>query len=341
MLNVLEKLKEAKLVNSRKHPTAPLTIWNYTKTAQFSRAWDDVTRAARGLILREDGTIHGRGFLKFFNYGEENIPLPTCRFKILDKVDGSMAILHFVNGEPEIATRGSFDGGQALRGTEIFRRKYKGYKPPEGTTAVFELVYKENRIVCNYGDTEDLFHLGLVDNATGLVRFDLDENWPGPKVKEFPPMPLDELSKQVRPNAEGFVIRYENGYQLKVKLADYLRLHKVMFGTSTRSIWEALMSGKGMEELLDNAPDEAYSFIRDHIYGLNSKFQLLENQARAEFNRICCLPTRKEFAEEAKKHQFSSVLFAMLDNKDYNNIIWKMIEPVWVSCRAVPGEDEA
>lgn len=343
LLQRLEELKQQKLVRCQRHPTAPRTIWNYTDKCQYSREnWDDVTLSARGLILDDQGRVIARGFRKFFNYGERPDPLPDEPFKVLDKLDGSMAVLSFVNGEPEVATRGSFDGPQAVRATKMFRERYSGYRPPEGTTAVFEIIYPENRIVVDYGDTEDLYHLGLVDNETGLVFFDLDPDWPGPSVQEFPNAAPEELSSRLRDNAEGFVVRYRNGYQVKVKLAEYLRVHRAMFSTSTRSIWEYLSAGKDVADLIYGIPDEVMPFIREHSMALLSKFAYIDQQAKEYFAAIQRYShTRKLFAEQAKKFILPSVLFAMLDQKPYTGIIWKHLEPEWVPAKAPPSEDVA
>ena len=36
--------------------------------------------------------------------------------------------------------------------------------------------------------------------------------------------------------------------KVKVKMADYLRLHKIITGMNARSVWELLSSGKGTED---------------------------------------------------------------------------------------------
>src|SRR5579859_3560198 len=76
------------LISARSHPTHDLIIWNYTTQCQYQRAWDEVTMQARGLITRADGTIIGRSFPKFFNYGEREIEIPLEPFKVTEKADG-------------------------------------------------------------------------------------------------------------------------------------------------------------------------------------------------------------------------------------------------------------
>ncbi len=55
---------EAGLVTCQPHPSLPLFIWNYTPKCQYSRAWDEWTKAARGLITDQEGKVVARPFPK-------------------------------------------------------------------------------------------------------------------------------------------------------------------------------------------------------------------------------------------------------------------------------------
>ena len=66
-----EKYIDSGLVSEKEHPTFPLLIYNYTPVCQFSKAWDEVTKMCRGLIVhKETREIIARPFPKFFNYEE-------------------------------------------------------------------------------------------------------------------------------------------------------------------------------------------------------------------------------------------------------------------------------
>ena len=39
---------------------------------------------------------------------------------------------------------------------------------------------------------------------------------------------------------EGFVIRFKNGFRMKIKGDEYIRLHKIVTNISNRDIWEYL-----------------------------------------------------------------------------------------------------
>lgn len=50
----LEERATAGLLRRAQHPTADLWIYNYTERCAYEGAWDDYTRACRGLILGGD-----------------------------------------------------------------------------------------------------------------------------------------------------------------------------------------------------------------------------------------------------------------------------------------------
>jgi RNA ligase len=165
---------EAGHLRHQTHPTQPLAILNYTDKAMWDRAWTTVTRTCRGLIYNTDtGDIVARPWVKFHNYGEPGAPQfdLSARAVVTDKMDGSLAICHpLPSGGYAIATRGSFTSEQAKHGTRLLHTTYEGWVPPDGVTVLFEVVFRGNRIVLDYGDLDALVFLGAVDTATGASR---------------------------------------------------------------------------------------------------------------------------------------------------------------------------
>ena len=53
----------------------------------------------------------------------------------------------------------------------------------------------------------------------------------------------------------------------------------------------------------------------------------IENSAMETYEAVKGLETRKEQAIAIMKSEHSSVVFAMLDKKDYKPLIWKMLRP--------------
>ncbi|MFI6560358.1 T4 RnlA family RNA ligase [Streptomyces sp. NPDC050534] len=263
---------DAGYVTRKTHPTLPLSIYTYTRSAQYDRVWTPVTTRCRGLIADDKtGEIVAWPFPKFFNVGEHALghdyaqPLPDGEpFTVYDKVDGSLGIVFWYDGRWRVASKGSFASEQAQWAQAWIDSRPTGYLVP-GNTYLAEIVYPGNRIVVDYGQRQDLVLLAAY-NAEGR-EWKLDfvaDDWVdiGSVVRTWPAPPLDELLKLTEANqlpdgqqtsgmrAEGFVIRYASGLRAKAKFAEYVRLHKVLTGITERDIWRYL----GMQKFADAQP---------------------------------------------------------------------------------------
>lgn len=283
------------LITCRKHPTHDLLIWNYTQHCQFERAWNEVTMQARGLITTPDGTIKARPFRKFKNIEEHEGPIPLEPFKVTEKLDGSLAIMYFIDNKPYMATRGSFTSKQAINANKILYNKYGGilglFKPRY--TYLFECLYPQNRIVVNYGDTEDLVLLSVIDTETGEEQDIHDPdfiklcNGLFPIVKRHDGIKdINELKKLEEPNKEGFVIRFENGLRLKAKFSDYIRIHRIVFGTNARTVWEYLKEGRPLSVLLDCVPDDFTAWVKSVSKDLSDRYRTIHNKTQEIYKQI-------------------------------------------------------
>ena len=322
--DLLHEMIAEGMISAQTRANPSLTIYNYTPRAQYSRTWNEATLQSRGLILNGAGEIIQRPFRKFFNI-EECDTLPAEQFEVTEKMDGSLGILYWADDAPSIATRGSFTSDQALRATQILRTRYQHTFPSlhRNKTYLFEIIYPENRIVVDYGHTEDLILLAIIDIETGR---DLPlEELGFPLVKRFDGITdVTALSAMFRDNAEGFVVRFESGMRAKVKFAEYVRLHRIVTQCSSKVIWEHLSTGQSLDELLDRVPDEFYQWVRKTTEGLQRQYDEIEAAAKASFHE---LKTRKDTALYFMTQKYSKVLFSMLDKRDYAPIIWKMIKP--------------
>ncbi len=334
------------LISEQIHPEDQhVRIFNYTQECQFAQKWDDVTLQCRGLILNvHTGECLARPFPKFFNYEEMIAKGMEVKIKeplIVKKYDGSLGILYWLNGKPWIATRGSFTSEQAVWATNWIR-KYVGTECEDfffstaemekSYTHLFEIIYPENRIVVNY-DFSGLVYLGSLHIPNSMF------------IKLLPPTviksaevisshdwkTLGQLSTQ---NEEGFVVHCERtGQRLKIKFAEYVRLHKVMTGLSAIGIWESLAEEKPIT--LDNVPDEFFNWFTETKNRISDDYEMIAEASIDHFARIQELMdsalvgggNRKEWAEQIKKMKYPGIGFAMLDNKPYSQIIWKMVRP--------------
>ena len=243
----------------QRHPTLPLSIYNYSRSAQYGRHWDDVTRNCRALVL-EDGSdsIVARAFPKFWNVAEhdgqypECVPFPDESFEVFEKLDGSLILLFWYAERWIVASRGSFDSDQSH-----WAERWLADKPVEkldkDVTYVCEAIYPENRIVVDYHGREDLVLLAAftpLAEITGELDVEyIEEKWKhhfGSIVTRYGttdyPVDVDALlaEKHTGTDEEGFVIRYASGLRVKAKYAEYVRLHRIYTGLSPRDIWRAM-----------------------------------------------------------------------------------------------------
>lgn len=331
----LEKFKQLandRFLSVQPHPKLDLLIWNYTQKCQFDRVWTEETLMSRGLITDLEGNIVQRPFKKFFNLSEEpEADLPAEDFEVTEKMDGSLGILYWEGNKPCLATRGSFISEQAIKGTQILTEKYGMVKFDSKLTYLFEIIYPENRIVVDYGDMQDLTLLAVIDTETGKER--LLEDFKGlgvPLVKVYDGIKdIKNLNKLQEDNREGFVIRFASGLRFKVKFDEYVRLHRLVTMVNAKTIWELLMNNQDFEELLERVPDEFYTWVRKTKADLEGKFLEIEAEASKSLQEVKDMQTRKDQALYLKdKSKYPSIVFTMLDDKDYKTQIWKMIRPV-------------
>ena len=342
MLGTLEKYYNDGLLHKQTHPTKDLTIWNYSPKVQYERLWDDITLMCRGLVTNSKGEIVARPFKKFFNY-EEHKPedIPNEDYVVYEKMDGSLGILFNYEGEWIMATRGSFTSPQAIKGKEILNRHdISAWR--KDNTYLFEIIYKENRIVCEY-DYEDIVLLGMIETKSGNevnihnsnedIRFQNMISNIGFRVVMLYKTwgeSYDLLKEEISNDREGYVIRFKNGFRMKIKGEEYKRLHRILTNISNRDIFEYVKEGKPLDEILDKVPDEFYNWVKETKENFEQQFKTIDLEYRLIFKNITernNIIDKKTFAHYALSYTNSSILFAMFDKKEYKHIIWKIIYP--------------
>jgi len=329
-LSRLPQLITDGLITGRMHPSLPLTIYNYTAKCQHLGAWDDTTKACRGLIVDDDGVIVARPFPKFFNLHETDpseIPW-HLDYEITEKMDGSLFIATTYKGHNVFATRGSFESEQAIRGEYILNRLYPDAVIVSPFTYCFEVIYPENRIVVNYG----------VERLVLLAIFlPSGQEWPIDSLTCDTPRrlpkgtPINTLKSMIADNEEGYVVRFENGFRLKVKGDEYLRLHRLMFNVSNRTIWQYLSEGRDVNDLIYQVPDEFMRFVQETAIDLINRYNEKSECVKQVLNgvRNNAGPSRKEQARWlVNTHPaLAPAVFRALDGKDYSEWIWKQLCP--------------
>jgi RNA ligase len=342
-IDLLNRHIESGIINRQQHPNLPLMILNYSPRCQYERCWDDLTLQCRGLVIHGDRVV-ARPFRKFFNdteHAEGEIPwhLP---YEVTEKLDGSLLIVFHFEGEWHYSTR-SFLSTQAQRGKQIFRQRYSESQLDTRLTYLFEVLYPENRIVVDYQGREDVILLAAIDTAQGNeVPFDAVSDCLA-KVRRLPPdANAKDLRSIIRDDEEGYVVRFEDGFRVKVKGVKYMELHRLISGISSRAVWEALANGKSFDELLTIVPDEFGDWVRREKAAQIAAFDALNARTEQAYLAAKELPDRKAKALKilGDFKDVASAAFAAIDHKPTAAILWKQLYPEFRRPEAV-GRIEA
>jgi T4 RnlA family RNA ligase len=334
MLTILEKYHVDGLLHKQTHPTKDLTIWNYSPKVQYEKLWDDITLQCRGLVTNSNGDIVARPFKKFFNYEEHNPEeLPNEDYVVYEKMDGSLGILFNYENEWILATRGSFTSPQAIKGKEILDR-HDISALRKDNTYLFEIIFPENRIVVDYGNEEKLVVIGGIHTETGdeipdsSLFFMQEAGFEIVTTYKTWGEGYDLLKEEISKNREGYVIKFKNGFRMKIKGDEYVRLHRILTNISNRDIWEYLKDNKPFDELLEKVPDEFNNWVKETVRDLTIRFENINKDYTEIYENLKSRNLdRKEFAIRAKQYRYSNILFNMLDGKEHKENIWKIIYP--------------
>jgi hypothetical protein len=239
-------------------------------------------------------------------------------------------------GEWIFATRGSFTSEQSIRGKEILDKKYDYSSLRKDNTYLFEIIYPENRIVVDYKGEEKLVVLGVIHTETGeevpdSSLFHMQEGgWELVTVYKTWGETYDILKEEISKDREGYVIRFKNGFRMKIKGEEYVRLHRILTNISNRDIWEYLKDNKPLDDLLEKVPDEFNDWVKSEVANFKEMYMITLTMAELTFIKfIKPEMSRKEAAEiiKTKDKNIQPILFKKLDNKDYSDLIWKKLYP--------------
>jgi len=272
-----------------------LELFNYSRQCQYDNAWDKYTMMARGLILDpKNKKVICFCLPKFMNFGEVSMSVPDEPFTITEKLDGSAGFIWNNNGKWNVSTRGSFNSEQAQWAEKWLHANVDIDSLNKSKTYMVEIIYKENRIVIKY-EKEGLFlitiyddkgyELGPIENIKGLEI-----------VKFYDYKSVDELVKiceKMSSQEEGFVVRFENGYRLKIKSSEYCRIHRIISNLSPLAIWESMMNKDNLDLIRKELPEEILvdmDTITDILYKQQEK---LVDDIRYAYNNSKCMSDKE------------------------------------------------
>ncbi|MGD1416516.1 RNA ligase [Bacillus stercoris] len=312
-------------ININIHPEdGNIKILCYTPLTVFERRWNHETMTARGLIIDTSDINNGliyilaKPFEKFFNYGENPEYEKDIDFtkieSVMEKMDGSLGISYFFDNEIRFATKGSFTSDQAIKATEMWKEKYSQNEDISlychaPVTYLVEIIYPENRVVVDYKDDECLVMLGTYYLFGYLPEHDADYEdveWeayrldmPLAKQYKYTLEEMVQMKDKLSANEEGWVIRFANNKRLKIKGNEYLQVHRLMHGLSTKAKYKAWAENR-IDEYIMALPEEFRPEIENFKNKIDRIYNVQSRLIKLTFNRIKksmkTVNDKKEFA---------------------------------------------
>lgn len=312
-------------IHATKHPKYP-NLW-HLKYDQIGSPWGNpIVCECRALILdaAQDWAVVSRPYDKFFNYGEfYSAQLDWNSVKVYEKVDGSLIVLWFYQGQWNVSTSGTPDGGQFA---DLFWKEFEAhgqhnifhsFSNTQKYTWMYEYTSPETRIVVPYSAPGITLH-GARSTTTGK-EYDpriLLKGLDAPFVKMFPLSSIEEIlaaANILSPGEqEGFVVIDKDFNRVKVKSPLYVALHHLTGHITTRALLDVARKAEHLELLayFPQLQQQVEEFIR--------RIDMLVGNIQKTFEEIKDSQTRKIFALKAAQYSYASVLFAMLDGKVTN-----------------------
>lgn len=339
----LDEIYNLLCVKVKEHPKYPnLKMFKYDMIN--SPMGNPIVQEARGMILdsSKNWEIVARPFDKFFNEGEGyNAPIDWSSARVQEKLDGSLMIMYYYDGDWRIASSGTPDAGGQVHSlnmtfADLFWEVWNklGYELPDASyrhqTFMFEMMTPYNRVVVPHKESK-IALIGVRHNPTGLEQnVDLYYGMDWQIVKSFKLGSLEDVVKSFDHfdgiEQEGYVVVDGNFNRVKIKHPGYVAIHHLKGddGPSHKKMLEIVVSGES-SEVLTYFPEwkpvynEVKEVFEKTLGELNLEYITASNltadyaQSFSAGGGVSLSPARlqKEFAVHVKGSKCPDALFKM------------------------------
>ena len=378
--NDLRKAIDDNYIDKRMSPCNNFYLLDYSRSAQYDQVWTSTITKCRGLIIdNNNDDIVGMVPVKFFNL-TESVPshlsmYKDCidkklRFIATEKMDGSFICTFFDKYQKKwrCATRGSFSSPQAIWSENWLHTNTNPKMLLPGDSYIFETIYPENRIVVDYGKTEELVMLTgfrecndrrdwaeLSRDEIILISSMLRVRW----VPEHHFNSIDDVVKDCETldsNHEGYVLQFENGFRIKCKGQDYVKLHRILLGLTSKSIWAHIDRNTWTikKDFLMLVPEEflpsVESFGNNLIEAIKSEFDIVmeakDLSVQLAIEIFGGSYTKRDYVVNILKKRFPKEIFHKIllayGNRidDLKEAIWEEHKPEFEKLSTLGDEEE-
>jgi len=326
----LEALEKKYSIIVRQHSLYPnLYLLKYNQIE--SNISLPMVQACRGIIVDKDNDWKPvcYPYNKFFNYLETHaFPVNWANSQVFEKLDGSLCQLYYYNDMWHIATSGSPDAsGSVNMGEftfkELFWRVWKelDYDLPKQTDKCyfFELMTKHNRIVISHPNDRLVLHGARDMNHyqelwPQQVVAEQNLNWEVVQTYNFNSKEevLDNVANMNGLEQEGFVVCDRNFNRVKVKCKDYVRLHYVVSGMTTRKMLQIIQKAESEEWLVH------FGEWRKIHNQIKAVYERAITETEELWKRFGNIKEQKVFAMHIKDLKHFSALFSIRSGKARN-----------------------
>jgi len=304
--------------------------FSYTHEALFGGNMTPVEQVCRGLIIRHDGVVLAWPMAKFFNLGEPQCPtLPNLPYEVWEKIDGSLGIFWHDGDSWRCNTRGSFNNEYTQYALPEFRLTAPEQWAHPEYTYMFEIIIPNDPMQ------------RAVKKDPGIYMIAMRHRWTGSDVRiprvfghtrvadRLPGLTVDDLLEQQQhtEHTEGWVVRFDNGFRVKIKTDWYLRVFRMLQQMTPDHIRDLLVEdSKWAESVPDDLRPQALR-IADAIV---DRAHELTTRVHRAYGELAGIETRKDFAI-AVTNQHPDIARWLFKLRDAKDIVTEIVRTIDVS----------
>jgi hypothetical protein len=287
-------LNNSTLVTRKESVNYPgLYVIKYSRKVFYDALWNDILEECRGLVVDEDWNVVIHPFTKIYNHGERDTTFDLDEdVTVVRKVNGFMAAVTIVNGEPVVSTTGSLDSDfvQYAKDKLGDLERFKGNRYPYNPfTWIFEIVHEEDPHIVP--EKAGAYLIGMRDLAGvvlagPMLRENILDSWArdlGVLRPEWVKCKFEEAVAMAKAaKHEGFVVRRDSDdATLKIKSPYYLTT-KFFARVNAKRLLEKFGNDQAMKQIV---VEEEFFPLVEYVCTHKEKFVIMEEQERINFIR--------------------------------------------------------
>jgi RNA ligase len=179
---------------------------------------------------------------------------------------------------------------------------------------------------------DDIILLAVIDTDTGLETDSIDNYRDVLSVTKHYDGIIDW--KTIREefdgeNREGFVVRFSNGFRMKLKYEQYFKIHFLRSMISKKFILEHIIDNTLHEiaDIINELDEENQIYYHNIIDELYKRYNDINDDVNRMYRPSTEFESQKDYAAWVLTlDKYSAMIFSKDKGKDYSRFIWKLIK---------------